>query len=339
MVSPSRPENNHVAAYASSLKPHTNRFLFLANGATVERVNGLLLLRFWYTLFALAAGVASITLAFVLAREQQRRLATAYAGFLASLWLIVLSFAMATFADLASGTRGLLSPAFLVNGIGSVGYIVVAPYFYHAVLGLPMRRGFEIAYRLVVAATVVFVGLLFIASARELAVSALNFVLFALVLYGIVLIGLGYRRITERSLRNAIRVFLMLAVLFFPLMFLEARPQPVGDLGALGAFTHFALPSFFALLSILSVPFALSRLNRPAFWADDAPTQYFIGEYGLSEREGEVLRQLCAGLSNRDIAEALFISPKTVENHLSSIFSKTGVTSRLQLLTLLLSNR
>lgn len=44
-----------------------------------------------------------------------------------------------------------------------------------------------------VAATVVFVGLLFIAPVRDLALNALNLILFALVLYGIVLIGLSER--------------------------------------------------------------------------------------------------------------------------------------------------
>jgi DNA-binding CsgD family transcriptional regulator len=49
---------------------------------------------------------------------------------------------------------------------------------------------------------------------------------------------------------------------------------------------------------------------------------------GLSEREAEVLRLVAAGKSNRDIAELLFISERTVHRHLSNIFTKVGVTSR-----------
>ncbi len=48
----------------------------------------------------------------------------------------------------------------------------------------------------------------------------------------------------------------------------------------------------------------------------------------LSEREAQVLRQLAAGKTNRDIAEALFISEKTVARHVSNIFDKLGVSSR-----------
>ena len=49
---------------------------------------------------------------------------------------------------------------------------------------------------------------------------------------------------------------------------------------------------------------------------------------GLSEREAEVLRLVAAGNTNRQIAEVLFISERTVHRHVSNIFLKIGVTSR-----------
>jgi DNA-binding NarL/FixJ family response regulator len=51
---------------------------------------------------------------------------------------------------------------------------------------------------------------------------------------------------------------------------------------------------------------------------------------GLTGREAEVLALVAAGRSNREIAEALVLSPKTVARHLSNIFAKLGVTSRTQ---------
>ena len=49
---------------------------------------------------------------------------------------------------------------------------------------------------------------------------------------------------------------------------------------------------------------------------------------GLSAREAEVLALVATGMSNRDIAEHLFISEKTVINHLTHIFTKIGVENR-----------
>ncbi len=50
----------------------------------------------------------------------------------------------------------------------------------------------------------------------------------------------------------------------------------------------------------------------------------------LSDREVEVLRLLSQGMENHEIAEALYISPQTAKNHVSNIFSKLGVSSRVQ---------
>jgi DNA-binding NarL/FixJ family response regulator len=49
---------------------------------------------------------------------------------------------------------------------------------------------------------------------------------------------------------------------------------------------------------------------------------------GLSEREVEVLRAVARGLSNRDIAQAFTISPRTAEHHVQHIYTKIGVSSR-----------
>ena len=49
---------------------------------------------------------------------------------------------------------------------------------------------------------------------------------------------------------------------------------------------------------------------------------------GLTAREAEVLARVAAGASNREVAQALVISDKTVGRHLANIYLKTGVSSR-----------
>jgi DNA-binding NarL/FixJ family response regulator len=48
----------------------------------------------------------------------------------------------------------------------------------------------------------------------------------------------------------------------------------------------------------------------------------------LSDREREVLTLAAEGRANADIARRLFLSEKTVRNHVSSIFAKLGVSDR-----------
>jgi DNA-binding CsgD family transcriptional regulator len=51
----------------------------------------------------------------------------------------------------------------------------------------------------------------------------------------------------------------------------------------------------------------------------------------LTAREREIASFVAAGLSNRQIAERLFISRRTVDAHLEHIFGKLGITSRVML--------
>jgi DNA-binding CsgD family transcriptional regulator len=52
------------------------------------------------------------------------------------------------------------------------------------------------------------------------------------------------------------------------------------------------------------------------------------GDLGLTEREAEVLRLVATGRTNREIAEALYISAKTASVHVSNILRKVGATTR-----------
>jgi len=59
----------------------------------------------------------------------------------------------------------------------------------------------------------------------------------------------------------------------------------------------------------------------------------------LTERENEVLAELLSGKSNKEIAQALFISESTVKTHAHSIYSKYDVGGRTELISTLLKNR
>jgi DNA-binding NarL/FixJ family response regulator len=61
--------------------------------------------------------------------------------------------------------------------------------------------------------------------------------------------------------------------------------------------------------------------------AANLPTEYF-SELGLTTRECEVLSWLSKGKTNRDIAQILGLSPRTVDKHLEQIYAKLGVENR-----------
>lgn len=74
------------------------------------------------------------------------------------------------------------------------------------------------------------------------------------------------------------------------------------------------------------------RVQKPlALLPNDQVEATRFERFGLSARELEIARLVVEGRSNQEIATALFIAPKTVENHLYRIYQKTGIKNRVQL--------
>ncbi len=75
----------------------------------------------------------------------------------------------------------------------------------------------------------------------------------------------------------------------------------------------------------------LDATSRIPHQAGDPPTPAGRDRpQSLTPREREVLGLIAAGLSNRQIADLLVISPKTVKNHVSNIYKHIGVCRRSQ---------
>jgi len=103
---------------------------------------------------------------------------------------------------------------------------------------------------------------------------------------------------------------------------IEARRQGQESLAILEKIGHFKVPEVKQWLNTLPEPvLPLSQPSTP-------PKQARAYPAGLTAREMEVLRLVAQGLTDAQIAEQLVISPRTVNFHLTSIYSKLGVSSR-----------
>jgi DNA-binding NarL/FixJ family response regulator len=61
----------------------------------------------------------------------------------------------------------------------------------------------------------------------------------------------------------------------------------------------------------------------------------FCRSHEISPREQDIIRAICQGLSNQQIADKLFISLQTVKDHTSRIYFKTNCSSRARLIAML----
>ena len=82
----------------------------------------------------------------------------------------------------------------------------------------------------------------------------------------------------------------------------------------------------------LSLPDAVSeaRAIPPDATRAEMGSAALAEHHGITPRELEVLRLLPHGLTNREIASRLFISPRTAQTHIQHVYAKLGVASRAE---------
>jgi len=89
-------------------------------------------------------------------------------------------------------------------------------------------------------------------------------------------------------------------------------------------------------LIIAGIPAVAVIIEEPSA-AELAPL--LMMAYGLTKQEQTVTALVCRGLSTRELADRLHITPNTLQDHLKSIFEKTGVGSRRELVATILQEQ
>lgn len=90
-------------------------------------------------------------------------------------------------------------------------------------------------------------------------------------------------------------------------------------------------------LPVASVLECLRSVGRGNVWIESSLSDHVMGTMDrrssprLTPREKEIVHHVCGGLKNKEIADALSITPGTVKVHLMHIFEKTGVKDRFEL--------
>jgi DNA-binding CsgD family transcriptional regulator len=125
--------------------------------------------------------------------------------------------------------------------------------------------------------------------------------------------------------------------LAYTLLRLAEAAAAAGDREAAGRGVReaYALARRVGAIPIADEAAALARrtrlsLDEPSAETAAAAPEDPLARFGLTEREREILELLATGRSNPQIAESLFISPKTASVHVSNILAKLGVDSRVE---------
>lgn len=282
------------------------------------------LLAYFFATFAV--GIACLGTVIVVARRRGDELARAFLFFYSALSIFVttglLNVFVATLQDVQLSTVFVFE--YLESFVGRYGVMFTLPFFAHRVFAVKSRRRDRHLLILILAAVASqHVTEYLLGGIWDDRGDVAEDVLFAGVLAYTVWIGVTRLNESQVDRPLAIRFLILMAA---------AVPGSVHDLFLGGDAGWRWYPLWYCLFSVAGTVYFVGRELSPSGGA-------IPPGWDLSGREAEVIRLVQRGLSNKEIAHALFISPNTVKTHMRAVFDKSGVRTRLGLMAALGSGR
>lgn len=175
------------------------------------------------------------------------------------------------------------------------------------------------------------------------AVYVSNTIYLCSMIYSILVSFFRLKPLTDQPLDRFIRFWVVASTVSIPGFIVDFVIYP--NLSASQTFT-FPLMAFyriyFLVISIVSV-IAIIRHTLFLFShsRDDKVLNIdkFSSQYGLSNREREIIPYILDGATNQDISDRLYVSLNTVKTHVYNIFQKTGSGNRIELINLVQGKR
>ena len=212
------------------------------------------------------------------------------------------------------------------SNLGSVAFFLSGPVLVHILFGLKIKIILPIAG---------FLALISVISGYFYADLDLYifFTLTILVtLYMLIICIRNFSSIGDPFLRLSIKVFLILSSINILFLILPLFPPAIlYEISTLG------ISLYFLVINILNIIFCIKFYGQNPYMTDKGISHSFIDRYKITPREVEIINLLMEGYTVNALGDALFISPKTVSNHIHNIYQKTEVNNRIQMINLIKS--
>lgn len=284
---------------------------------------------FFYYLISYSAGMLALFLSMYLYFIVRTNLLKKYIRLMALFFIFISVAAVANY--LPNTASYSLAKAILLFFIFAACcfMIFMLPEFMNSVYRIQYKKKADAIFLFLTAVSGVFLIVYSIQGRiSELSPVLLSFIALA-ILYSLVHTLFLFRKNLNDSLFSFLHMVNLFAFIAFPLIIIFDLYRNV-LFPSLRISGPMIFPSLYFLWNVLFIRNAVKILADKTKTVIDVPVSFFE-EYGISLREREIVALLIKGNSYREIMELLFISMPTVKTHVSSIYSKTGAKSKMDL--------
>ena len=208
--------------------------------------------------------------------------------------------------------------------LASASYLIIfIPYFTTWVIAHPWRNPYKTIFT--ISSFVYAISKIVLFFKQSLILEYLSFIILVSTLFFcIVVMFKNNKDIQDKRVRIMVKTLFITTLSLIPIMIVSLVYINLIDLFVTICLLAFSIVLLIFLFLVLKQDKQEKEFNRES-----------LDIYKITDREAEIILLIRKGLSNKEIAFQLSISVNTVNNHVANIFSKTNVSSRIDLLNLL----
>ena len=282
-------------------------------------------LQLLFCVLSLFAGVASITLAVFIYLSHPKKALKYFIGLEFSLFMIQAMIALNLYicrTESADTFLAVISNAMDVLGTSFSSFFGL--FMIYELLGKRITKIKRNTILTITAFQIIAITICYVNTKLVVLKHVGQVSLISVILYEALITIINYHQIPEKELKRASRILATITLAFLPFLILEYIRPEIGALSHLQVLKMLALPAYFFVVNVCTLIWVCTYFNTPAYFAENKLTGYFIEKYAITDKETEVIELILNGLTYKQIAERLFISPKTVDNHVQSIYRKAS---------------
>ena len=292
-----------------------------------------------FCIISLFAGVSSISISCFIYNGNKKKALKLFIAFNLSFFAIQNSLALALYSNYVVQASPFIPFLYkFLDFLGTSFSSLFGVFFINYLFGLEITNQKKKIFLSIFAFQFISIAIYYLFETHYIFKFIIRTSIFAIIAYELYVGLKNYKQVVNKDLKQAIKSFILITILFLPFIILESYKPYIQLIKNIELLKITALPSYFFTLNIFNLIFVLKYFNTPSFIANNKLTDYFKQKYDITEKQSEIIELIIEGVTYKQIAEKLFISPKTVDNHIQNIYKKLNVNSKMQLSHFVRSN-
>lgn len=292
-----------------------------------------------FCIISLFAGVSSISISCFIYNSNKKKALKLFIAFNLSFFAIQSSIALGLYSKYVDQVSPFIPFLYkLLDFLGTSFSSLFGVFFINYLFGVEITKLKKKIFLSIFAFQFTGIAIYYLFETHYIFKFIMRASIFAVILYELYVGLKNYKQVVNKDLKQAIKSFLLITIIFLPFMILESYKPYIQLIKNIELLKMASLPSYFLTINIFNLIFVLKYFNTPSFIANNKLTDYFKQKYDITEKQIEIIELVIEGITYKQIAEKLFISPKTVDNHMQNIYKKLNVNSKMQLSHFVRSN-